>query len=883
MTLRDSSVPSPFPPGFLAAYKSAASMNNTFRLDEGYSDDTRSQAGSEMRVESRLAELDVDTNLSLLPQWVLGLNEADRSEFAYAILRSLRTSSIAAIVERLNPLLHIDPVSYLPPELTFEIFSYLDTPTLLRASTLSKSWRGRALDGRLWRQLLEREGWDASIRRVREFEDKSRAAITSRKESKSRVRSSEDTGDAERSPKKRAREQLFGDRSTEFPRLWGEQHGAIEADDDVTMEDPSPKIEDPWTSNDENTPPQTPPEASADSLDPPIRPSLILYDNKLDPRVNWQYLYKQKRRLEENWQAGRFTNFQLPHVDHPEEAHAECVYTLQYSGKFLVSGSRDKTLRIWNLETQRLAVPPLKGHEASVLCLQFDSRPEQDIVISGGSDCHVILWRFSTGKIINKLRNVHSEPVLNLRFDDRYLITCSKDKTIKVWNRTKLLPTDDAYPVPMNSSSSKFPAYIINAANLLDGELQRVNPLKEYSLLMTLSGHSAAVNAIQILDNQIVSASGDRLVKIWDVKTGICLKTISGHAKGIACVQFDGRRIVSGSSDETVRIFDRVTGVEVACLRGHTNLVRTVQARFGDVPGGQADDEAEARAVDRKFLAANINGALSRKRMTREERHNRNAGSRDPKDIFALGAKLPPGGGGSRWARIVSGSYDETVIIWKRNPDGKWTPAHQLYQCDAVQGAGGQPRHIPAHHPLNAAQAAIQLNQQLQSQLQQQFQQLQNAAAGPQAGTQAQAANPPTIAGPSTAPQNPPPAPAPQAQAAGPAGPPLIFGNPLPHHPVHAHAYPQLPPPPAFTAAQLAAHNGAAVGHHHAPAMGAHHVQHAPHAPGTGANSRVFKLQFDSRRIICCSQDPTIVGWDFANADREIVEASQFFGDEYGA
>jgi F-box and WD-40 domain protein 1/11 len=41
--------------------------------------------------------------------------------------------------------------------------------------------------------------------------------------------------------------------------------------------------------------------------------------------------------------------------------------------------------------------------------------------------------------------------------------------------------------------------------------------------------------------------------------------------------------------------------------------------------------------------------------------------------------------------------------------------------------------------------------------------------------------------------------------------------------------------------------------------------------------SRVFKLQFDARRIICCSQDPKIVGWDFAAGDREIEEASAFF------
>jgi F-box and WD-40 domain protein 1/11 len=41
--------------------------------------------------------------------------------------------------------------------------------------------------------------------------------------------------------------------------------------------------------------------------------------------------------------------------------------------------------------------------------------------------------------------------------------------------------------------------------------------------------------------------------------------------------------------------------------------------------------------------------------------------------------------------------------------------------------------------------------------------------------------------------------------------------------------------------------------------------------------SRLFKLQFDARRIVCASQDPRIVAWDFAYGDEEIIKASQFF------
>ncbi|KAF1984227.1 WD40 repeat-like protein [Aulographum hederae CBS 113979] len=901
-------------------FKTAA-QNPPFKLDEGYSDDTRSQSGSDtvmpLRPELQMDE-SMDEGVPQLPSWVLDLSEAERSEFAYAILRSLQTSRIAAIVDRLNPLLHIDPVHRLPAEIVFEIFGYLEPNNLLRASTLSKSWRYRALDGRLWRKLFGTEGWASNIRQVRKFEEDERTKATSR------IRRAEEEDDdmgSSKSRKRRVHETgLFGDgtmsnagsSTSDATRMpgWAEQHGPVEADDTPMVESPDlmqdvvPEIPIRTQSSGMDTLMSPVSERSFDNLQPPVKPPLVL---RLEgtPKVNWQFLFKQKRRLEENWNAGRFLNFQLPHPNHPEEAHKECVYTIQFSGNHLVSGSRDQTIRVWNLETQRLMLLPLTGHSASVLCLQFDDRPEHDIIVSGGSDCHVLVWRFSTGQMIKKLEKAHSESVLNLRFDERYLITCSKDKTIKVWTRQAILPTDDAYPTSTTASgTSKFPPYIINMSNELERQALHTTPLAEYNLLMTLTGHSAAVNAIQIYDNQIVSASGDRQVKIWDVHTGRCIKTVPGHLKGIACVQFDGRRIVSGSSDDTVRIFDRATGAEVACLRGHSNLVRTVQARFGDRPGNEEDLEAEARAVDRDYFAARANDAsIGTRRLTRDERRNRNAGSRNPQDIFAIGAKLPPGGGGSRWARIVSGSYDETIIIWRQNSEGRWVVAHQLQQWEAVFHAGGRPRNginPPNDHrhlhlngaaqgpgqagppnnqaqgqapPVVVAQALVNQAQAQLAQAQATVTQAQNIV-GPQPvlpGSTTTTSMTAT-AGPSTAPQPQqqqlqqplteatPPAPTALVQAPQPQPPAQVQAqaNPAPHHHHHHHH-----------------HHANPNHHHHHPAAGG-----GQGGGANGSNSRVFKLQFDSRRIICCSQDPVIVGWDFANRDSEIVQASRFFGDD---
>ncbi|OAK96362.1 WD40 repeat-like protein [Phaeosphaeriaceae sp. SRC1lsM3a] len=895
-------------PPYMHPFRPVSSMSAN-RFDEGYSEDTRSQSGSDMvmRSDFRLAEdaMQPDSPFSL-PDWVMALSEGERSEFAYAILRSLRTSSIADIVEKLNPLLHLDPVLHLPPEITFQILSYLTPETLLRASTLSRAWRTRVLDSPLWKLLFRLEGWNSNFQQVRAYEDaeKRKRAEVKEKERKTRPRAVEDMDYDKPSSKKRARErQLFGDgpspENSIQDRLeplsidgsaggsssWSEQHGHVEADDSPSIK-PEDRME--GLAFDNESPVQsstdTPRDrsinlASARSGGSGLRVQPSLWLPGAEPKINWQFLYKQKRRLEENWHAGRFSNFQLPHPNHPLEAHTECVYTIQYSGRFLVSGSRDKTIRVWNLDTQRLIHKPLAGHTASVLCLQFDERPEQDIIISGGSDCRIILWQFSTGRIVKEIEKAHSESVLNLKFDDRYLVTCSKDKTIKVWNRREIMPTDDTYPSSTLKSGAKFPSYILNMQDYVESQHLYMKPLLPYSLIMTLEGHGAAVNAIQILEGNIVSASGDRSVKVWNVRTGACIRTFSGHSKGIACVQFDGRRIVSGSSDETVRIFDQATGAEVACLQGHTNLVRTVQAQFGDLPGNEEELEAQARAVDRNFFEAQNRGLVPSV-LSRSQRRARNAGSRDPKAIFAYGAKLPPGGGGSKWARIVSGSYDETVIIWKRGPDGAWEKSQTLLQNEAVRNAGGRPRR-PVMPQANAAQAnqaqpqnnaqpahgAAQNNfqalaQQAQAQAQaahnlaQQAQALHvasQAAQGPAATTTtnttatattanvtANAAATATAATQAAA--NPGQAAGPAQQGAG--------ANAAPHHHHHGH-------------------------HHHHP-----HTFAGP-MNNQGNNSRVFKLQFDARRIICCSQDPTIVGWDFAQNDKDIILASQFFSDSF--
>ena len=72
---------------------------------------------------------------------------------------------------------------------------------------------------------------------------------------------------------------------------------------------------------------------------------------------------------------------------------------------------------------------------------------------------------------------------------------------------------------------------------------------------------------------EIVSASSDRTIRIWDAVTGECKQVLEGHTFAVSSAAYspDGREIVSASWDKTIRIWDAVTGGCKRVLEGHTD------------------------------------------------------------------------------------------------------------------------------------------------------------------------------------------------------------------------------------------------------------------------------------------------------------------------
>ncbi len=189
-------------------------------------------------------------------------------------------------------------------------------------------------------------------------------------------------------------------------------------------------------------------------------------------------------------------------------------------GRFIVSASSDKTLKVWDAATGAVR-RTLTGHTSAVGGCAVS--PDGSFIVSVSSDKTLKVWDTATGAVRLTLSG-HNGRVNGCTVgpDLSFVVSASSDKTLKVWDTAT-------------------------------GEER-----------LTLSGHTNAVFGCAASPDGrfIVSVSSDKTLKVWDAITGAERHTLAGHTSAVygCAVSPDGSFIVSASSDKTLKVWDTATG-----------------------------------------------------------------------------------------------------------------------------------------------------------------------------------------------------------------------------------------------------------------------------------------------------------------------------------
>ena len=259
---------------------------------------------------------------------------------------------------------------------------------------------------------------------------------------------------------------------------------------------------------------------------------------------------------------------------HTLEGHLAGISTIAWmpDSKVIASGSDDKSIRLWYVDSGKMHPRQLTGHSSYIYSLAFS--PKGNMLASGSYDEALMLWDVRTQRLMRS-HPAHSDPIGGVDFvhDGTLIVSCSSDGLIRVWDTASgqclrtLVHEDNAgvTSVCFVPNGKYLLAWTLDSSvrlwNYIEGRCMKTYQGHKNEKFSLAGAHGVYTNKEETERRAFVaSGSEDGRIFIWDVQSKAVLQTLEGHEGVVFGVDTweEGNLMVSCGNDKTIRIWERM-------------------------------------------------------------------------------------------------------------------------------------------------------------------------------------------------------------------------------------------------------------------------------------------------------------------------------------
>ncbi|OCK86489.1 pre-mRNA-splicing factor prp46 [Lepidopterella palustris CBS 459.81] len=235
----------------------------------------------------------------------------------------------------------------------------------------------------------------------------------------------------------------------------------------------------------------------------------------------------------------------------------------------------------------------ISGHAGWVRSLAMD--PDNKFFVSGSADRTIKLWDTPSGTLKLTLTG-HISAVRGLAVSARhpYLFSCGEDKMVKCWDLEQSNKVIRHYHGHLSGvyTLDLHPTLDVLCTGGRDGVV-RVWDMRTRTNVHVLSGHKGTIAAVKCQegDPQVISSSLDSTIRLWDLRMGTTMCTLTHHKKGVRALTIHPKEFTFASaSAQSIKQWKCPEGAFMQNFEGHNAIINTLSVNEDDVLFSGGDD-----------------------------------------------------------------------------------------------------------------------------------------------------------------------------------------------------------------------------------------------------------------------------------------------------